>query len=105
MRLSSVGPNTIVEAFDLERTEPAVEGEGVAQPQASQLETHQENSTQSKIVGGNLTNLIEEAKKRAGARKMKGLVIKRSLALRAYEKILSLEDSQSEKGVNLDQRS
>lgn len=105
MRLSSVGPNTIIEALDPERTDPPVQTESVSAPQASQLETESNNSTEEKMVAGNLTNLIEEAKKRAEARKKKGLHVKRSKALEAYSRVIHFEDMLQEIGGGLDQSS
>jgi hypothetical protein len=105
MRLSSVGPNTIIEALDPERTDPPVKTEGVSAPQASQLETESNNTTDEQMVAGNLTNLIEEAKKRAEARKKKGLSIKRSHALEAYKRVIYFEDMHQEIGGSLDQSS
>jgi hypothetical protein len=104
MRLSSVGPNTIIEALDPERTDPPVKTEGVSAPQSSQLETESNNTTE-KFVMGNLTNLIEEAKKRSEARKKRGLSVKISNALEAYRRVIYFEDMHQEIGGSLDQSS
>ena len=105
MRLSSVGPNTIVEAMDPERTDPPVQSESVSAPQPSQLETESNNSTQEKFIAGNLTNLIEEAKKRAETRRKKGIRARKNRALEAYNRVLHFEDMLGEKGGGLDQSS
>ena len=102
MKLSSVGPNTIIEAMDPERTDPPVQPESVSAPQASQLETESNNSTQEQFATGNITNLIEEAKKRAEARKKKGVTIRRSKALEAYGRVIHFEDMLEEIGGQLD---
>jgi hypothetical protein len=104
MKLSSVGPFQVVEALEPEQLDRPVQNETIAQPQAAQLETQSENTPRAPLAE-NLTDLIEEAKKRAQARKQKGSALKRSKVLEMYKKIESTDEVQLDKGVRLDQRS
>lgn len=103
MKLSAIGPNTIVEAMDPERTEATVRKEVVIQSQESHLDTELQNAP--KTSSGNLSYLIEEAKKRALIRKNKGAKAKRRKVILTYENVEGFEEILDMKGLNLDQKS
>ena len=103
MKLTPIGPFQLHEAKpEVEPFKPEVKTEAVTPVNPSQIETQAQTGKERRQA--TIVNILDEAKKRAEARKRIGLTKLKARVLEAYARVRDFEERVLEIGPALDKR-